>query len=226
MSNQYSNAVHWGIFALPIAGALALGGTLLHGAVFDPTRDVQGFVQSATTSGFALGWTMVLLSEVAAVLGSVALYGALTRAHSNIAALAGMALYIVGSGLFLSLVGFMAFAAPVAAGLYMQGDSKVLDVIKAGFFAGPVLGVLYPSGLVGTLGSILLGVAIWRSANLPKWAALLFALTVPLSSFGSPISIVLDLLGAMCLLLAGAWIAVSVWRDAWVVVSKSEQILI
>ena len=79
MKTQYSNAVRWGVVVLPIAAILALGGTLLHGAVIDATRDAEGFVQAATAPTFGAGWVLVILSQVAAILGFVALYGALSQ---------------------------------------------------------------------------------------------------------------------------------------------------
>lgn len=213
MSTQYTNAIRWGVLALPLSGLFALGGSLLHSSVIDASRDAAGFMQSALSPNFPTGWMLVALSEIVALLGFVALYGAVKDSRGGGVALPAMALCLVGSGLFLSLVGFMAFAAPVAAKLYQQGDTKMVDVAVAGFFGGPAQSFLYPSGLIGTIGSILFGVAIWRSGTLPKWAGILFALYIPLSAFGPAISIVLDLSGGLCLLVSGAWIAVRVWQS-------------
>lgn len=214
MSTQYSNAVRWGTLALLLAGVLAVAGTVLHGEIPDASRNGQAFIQSAASGGFATGWILVMLSQIAAILGFAALYGAVSQARGSALALPGMALCTIGTGLFLSLTGFMAFAAPAAARLYLQGDSKMLDVLVAGFFGGPVLSILYPSGLLGTIGGIVLAVAIARAGAFPKWAAVLFALYFPLVAFGPAISIVFDLLGNLCLLASGAWIAASAWQGA------------
>ena len=88
----------------------------------------------------------------------------------------------------------------------------MLNVLMAGFFSGPALALLYPSGLIGTVGSVLFFMAIWRS-NLPVWAGVWYALTTPLLAFAPAFSYVLELLGGLLLLVSTTWLARAAWRQ-------------
>jgi hypothetical protein len=123
-----------------------------------------------------------------------------------------MLLSIVSEALFISLTGILVFTVPVAAQLYLQGDAHMLNVLMPGFFSGPVASVLYPAGLIGTLGSILFSIAIWRS-NLPMWAGVLYGLTTPLLAFAPAFSYGLELLGGLLLLVSSTWLATAAWRQ-------------
>jgi hypothetical protein len=211
MKTQYSTPVRIGMLALPMFGILSIVGILLRGPLSDASVNPQAFAQSAAAPGFAVAWQIIILSEVFALLGYLALYAALTPGRLSLWALV---LTIVGTALFLSLTGFMAFAAPVVGRLYLQGQTNVIQVAVAGFFAGPVLSFLYPAGLLGGIGSILFAIAIWRSSTLLKWSAIPFALAIILLAFAPAFSYAVEMLGAVCALVSGAWLAWGVFKPA------------
>jgi hypothetical protein len=201
----------FGLSMLPLAGLLAVLGLALRGAFGNPSVDASGFAQAAVSANFGTAWLLILLGSVVRLYSLVVLNDVLAQTRAGRLAWWALVLSFAAEALFLSLTGFLAFAAPVAAKLYLQGDVRMLDVVMAGFFSGPVLSVLYPSGLLGTLGSILFGIAIWRSSSLPKWAGVLYALTTPLLAFAPAFSYTLELLGGLLLLVSSAWIAAAAW---------------
>jgi hypothetical protein len=100
----------------------------------------------------------------------------------------------------------------VVGRLYLQGQTSIIQIAVAGFFAGPVLSVLFPSGLLGAIGSILFGIATWRSRALPRWWSIPFALAIILIAFAPAFSYAPEVLGAVCALARGGWIALSLWE--------------
>lgn len=211
MKTQYTSQIRLGLLTLPLWGLSAVVGILLRGPVVDASVNPQGFAQAATAPNYGIAWLIILVGQVIALFGYMALAAVLAPTRSARAAWWGMVLTVAGSALFVSLIGFMAFAAPVIGKLYLQGETDVMQVGIAGFFGGQVLSVLYPSGLLGAVGSLLFGVAIWRSGTLPKWAAVPFALAIILLAFAPAFSYVVELVGAVCALVSGAWIAAKVW---------------
>jgi hypothetical protein len=213
MSNNSMLRNRLSISMLPLAGLLAVIGLLLRGPFGNPSVNPTGFAQAAASFSFGTAWVIIMLGSVVRIYSLMVLFSLLT-AHSRAGRLVFLAMLFsfVAEALFLSLTGFLAFGAPVAARLYLQGDPRMLNVLMAGFFSGPVLVVLYISGLIGTAGSILFSIAIWRSV-LPIWAGVLYGLTTPLLAFAPAFSYGLELLGGLLLLFSTGWIAVAVWRE-------------
>jgi hypothetical protein len=196
---------------LPLAGFLAMLGLILRGPMGNPSVNPTGFAQSAASANFMIGWIIILLGSVVRIYTFMVLFGLLGMTRASRLVFWALIFSFVAETLFLSPTGILAFAAPVAARLYLQGDSHMLNVMMAGFFSGPALALLYPSGLIGTIGSVLFSMAIWRT-NLPIWAAVLYALTTPLLAFAPAFSYVLELLGGLLLLVSTTWIALAAWR--------------
>ena len=196
---------------LPLAGLLAVLGLLLRGPFGNPSTNPSAFAQAAASPNFGTAWVIILLGSVVRIYSLMVLFAILAQTRAARWVFWALLFSFVSEALFLSLTGILAFAAPVAAKLYLQGDTGLINVLKAGFFSGPGLALLYPSGLIGTLGSILFSIAIYRS-NLPVWAGIIYALTTPLLAFAPAFSYILELLGGVLLLVSGTWIAVAVWR--------------
>jgi len=211
MNSNY-NRIRIGVVALVLSGGLGLVGEWLRGPLLDPTVNPAGFAQAA--AGWGGAWEMILLSALLAMFGTLALYGHLAGGRADTTAFWGLMLSLAGGGLFLVFTGAFAFADPVVGRLYAQGDQSVIAVAVAAFYQGPATSILYPSGILGTLGSVLMGIAIWRSGSLPRWIAILFAVHTPLLAFASPFSYPLELLGGVTLLASGLWLAPYMWRSA------------
>ena len=124
---------------------------------------------------------------------------------------------VLGSALFLPLQGVSTFSAPeegqaVLAG--MEEFEKLPPIFADTVFALSGLLVI----VLGFVGNVLLGVAVWRSGTLPKWTGALWAganvlmyLSLMYGSTIGPASTPFTVpLGAVVLVISGAWIAWSV----------------
>jgi hypothetical protein len=128
-----------------------------------------------------------------------------------------MIITVVGSALFLPAVGVSAFAAPEEGQAYLAGIeefAKLPSTFADTVFAATNLLVV----VLLFLGNVLLGVAVWRSGTLPRWAGALWAgaavlmyplgLVIAAAVTGSTPPTVL--VGALLIVIGGAWIAWSV----------------
>jgi hypothetical protein len=133
-----------------------------------------------------------------------------------------MAITVFASALFLMPMGVSTFSAPHEGQAYLAGIEEY-DKLPM-IFADTML--MVSSLLVIVLafvGNVLLGVAVWRSGTLPRWAGALWAAG---AVFMYPLGIVYAvailgvqstprtvLVGALLLVASGAWMALSVLRS-------------
>src|SRR5215218_3080272 len=98
----------------------------------------------------------------------------LTRSRAGRMGLVAMVIAVFGHALFLTIGGVSTFATPVEGQAYLAGIEEYhkLPTTLAGTAQTATLGV---SILLGFVGNVLLGVAVWRSGILPKWAGALWA---------------------------------------------------
>jgi hypothetical protein len=143
------------------------------------------------------------------IFGVIALYAYLVNARERALALAAMILSIFGIALTLSTVGVNAYAIPALSRSYLNGRTESIRILDY-IFAGPLGTISTLVFLLYSAGFILIGIAIWRSGVLPKWAGILVAVHAPLIS--GPFSVVGSVVGALLALVGGGWIALSVLR--------------
>jgi len=182
-----------GVFALPLAGLLALvgaysnfklgsGGILATG---DPQALVGGgyFLSQLLGNGFGL---------TLAIFGVVALNAYLANTSVRALALGAMVLSIFGIALTLTGVGVFAYAIPAVSQSFLNGQQESIRIVDY-IFAGPLGTIGLLTLLLYSAGFILFGVVIWRSGTLPRWAGVLVAIHAPLLS--GPFSVVGTVLG-------------------------------
>ena len=129
-----------------------------------------------------------------------------------------LAQHLLGSilGTILAIFGCIALAAYLtnshvgrlallAMVLSVAGNCLILTIFGFSTIVSPVIGQLY------LVGAILLGVAVWRSGTLPRWAGALYAPTGLLIAAGVAIGEA-QTLGSALLVVAGGWIAWTVTR--------------
>ena len=213
MTERVPSHIRLTTLSLPISGLLGVISVLQSGVFINPSTDPEAFARSADT--IALGNLLGIVSLVFLVIGVWGLYSILERGSTSRLSIYGLMLTFAGIGLQLPFAGIFAFAAPVAGRLYLAGDKSVVRVIADATAISNPVAFLFgaTSAWLFAIGSVFLGIAIWRSRNLPKWAGLLFSAN-SISIFSAPVyglyAFIMALTGTVLLFTSGVWIAASI----------------
>jgi hypothetical protein len=214
------NTTSWiaiGLLGLPLYGALTFFSSL--DPQPDPTTHYEAFSRFVTTNGYVLKHLfLTILGTILGIFGTIALGAYLTRSRAGRLGLWAMVITVMGYCLFLTWGGVSTFAAPQEGQAYLAGmeEYHTLPDILANTLQGLTTVV---SIVLGCVGNVLLGVAVWRSGILPKWAGALWAFApVLMYIFGLVYALTIGAqatpptvpAGALLLVISGAWIAWSV----------------
>ena len=199
--------VHVGLLALPVYGVLTLWTTFIHQP--DPNADFEVYARYVSATNYLVDHLFgSILGVMLAIFGAVALGVYLSSRRS---ALLGMVTSIAGNALTLTIFGMSTFATPAVGRAYLEGQRNIIEV-NQDILGTPVIVTALVSGLLYTVGTILFGVAVWRSTTLPKWAGVLYAPTgLLISILGLAIGWT-QTLGSILIIAGGGWIAWSVMR--------------
>ena len=208
-----TNTVNWiraGLLALPIYALLTFWATFTHEP--DRQNQVEAYARYISTSTYLAQHLLgSILGTILAIFGVIALAAYLANGRAGRLALLAMVLSVAGNCLILTIFGFSTIISPVIGRLYLEGQPGAMEVNEAIFSSPAFVFLVVPGLLFFLVGSILLGVAIWRSGTLPRWAGVLFAPTGLLISAGVQIGWA-QTLGSALMVAAGAWIAWTVVR--------------
>jgi hypothetical protein len=217
------NATKWigiGLLGLPLYGALTFWSSL--NPQPDPNTDYEAWSRYVTTDHYVLTHVFgSILGLILAIFGTFALGAYLTRSRAGRTGLVAMVITVLGSALFLPGMGVSAFAAPEEGQAYLAGIEGLTELPTSSadiaFGAASLLVVV-----LLFVGNVLLGVAVWRSGTLPKWAGALWA-AAPV--FMYPLGVVYAatigpastpptvLVGALLIVIGGVWMAMNVLRQ-------------
>ena len=217
------NTTRWigvGLLGLPLYGVLTLWSSL--NPQPDPNTDYEAWSRYVTTDHYVLTHVFgSILGLILAIFGTFALGAYLTRSRAGRMGLVAMVITVLGSALFLPGMGVSTFAAPEEGQAYLAGIEGLAELPTSSadiaFAATSLLMVV-----LLFVGNVLLGVAVWRSGTLPKWAGAVWA-AAPV--FMYPLGVVYAaaigpastpptvLVGALLLIVGGAWMAWSVLRS-------------
>jgi len=218
-----TNVDRWigvGLLGLPFYGALTFWSSL--NPQPDPNTRFEAWSRYVMTDHYVLTHVFgSILGLVLAIFGTFALGAYLTRSRAGRLGLVAMVTTVFGAALFLPAMGVSAFTAPHEGQAYLAGieeyDKLPLIFADTMFIATSLLVIV-----LGFVGNVLLGVAVWRSGVLPKMAGALWAAG---AVFMYPLGIVYAvvilgvqstpptvLVGAMLLVISGGWMAWSVLR--------------
>jgi hypothetical protein len=217
------NTTRWigiGLLGLPLYGLLTFWSSI--DPQPDPGTHLEAWARFVTTTHYVLGHLLgSILGLILAIFGTFALGAYLTRSRAGRLGLVAMVITVLGSTLFLPAMGVSTFAVPeegqaVLAGL--EEFEELPPIFADTAFAVTSLLVI----VLGFVGNVLLGVAVWRSGMLPRWAGALWAAG---AVFMYPLGIVYAavilgvqstprtvLVGALLLVVGGGWMAGSVLR--------------
>jgi hypothetical protein len=208
------NTTRWigiGLLGLPLYGALTFWSSL-EGQP-DPDTQREAWARFVTTNEYVIGHLFgSILGLICLIFGVFALGVYLATSRAGRMGLWAMFLTVLGSALFLPLAGVSTFAVPEEGQAVLAGLEEFEELPD--IFANTVAGL---TGLVvillGFVGHILVGVAVWRSGTLPKWAGALWAganvlmyLSLAYGQTIGPASTPFTVpLGAVVLVISGAW---------------------
>jgi uncharacterized membrane protein YgdD (TMEM256/DUF423 family) len=216
------NITRWigiGLLGLPLYGALTFFSSL--NPQPDPDTHLEAWSRYVTTDFYVLKHLLASdIGLVLAIFGTFALGVYLATSHAGRMGLVAMVMTVFGSALFLTIGGVTTFAAPEEGQAVLVGleEFESLPTI----FANTALMATYAvCVLLMLVGNVLLGVAVWRSGTLPKWAGALWVAGSALPLLGTVYALVLDTqqtpptvpMGAVLLVVGGAWMAFRVLRE-------------
>jgi hypothetical protein len=196
------NITRWigiGLLGLPLYGALTYWSGL--NPQPNPNTHLDAWARYVTTDFYVLQHVFgSILGLIFAIFGTIALGAYLARSRAGRMGLVAMVLTVFGSALFLTVGGVSAFASPEQGQMHLQGIEgyREMPPILAQTVFIATFGV---SSLLLFVGNLLLGVAVWRSETLPRWAG---ALLVTRSTTPTV------LVGALLIVIGGGWISWSV----------------
>jgi hypothetical protein len=215
------NITRWigiGLVGLPLYGVLTFWSSL--DPQPDPGTHLEAWARFVTTTHYVLGHLLgSILGLILAIFGTFALGAYLANGRAGRLGLVAMVITVLGSALFLPAMGVSTFATPEEGQAVLAGIEefeKLPSIFADTAFAVTSLLVI----VLGFVGNVLLGVAVWRSGTLPRWAGALWAAA---AVFMYPLGIVYAavilgvqstprtvLVGALLLVISGAWMAWSV----------------
>jgi hypothetical protein len=203
-----------GLLGLPLYGLLTLWAS--REPQPNPDTEYEAWARFVTTDEYVL--THVLgtgLGVILVIFGTFALGAHLAGTRAARSGLVGMVLAVFGQSIFLFFGGVSAFGSPMEGQAYLAGmNLGELPQSTAGNVQNIVLLLAI---LLCLVGNVLLGIAVWRSGSLPRWAGALWIVAALLMY---PFGIVLGALttgatpvtvpiGAGLVTVAGAWM---VWH--------------
>ncbi len=207
-----------GLLGLPLYGALTFFSSI--DPQPDPNTHYEAWSRFVTTDGYVLSHLFTSgLGTILAIFGTVALGAYLTRSRAGRMGLAAMVFAVFSHALFLMIGGVSTFSAPFEGQTVLAGmETDKLPTLLATTLQGLTQIVAI---LLGFVGNVLLGVAVWRSGILPKWAGALWAFApVLMYIFGFVYGMTIGgqatpptvPAGAVLLVISGAWMAYSILR--------------
>jgi len=216
------NITRWigiGLLGLPLYGVLTFFSSL--NPQPDPNTHYEAWARYVTTDFYLLKHLFASgLGLILVIFGTIALGAYLITSRAGRMGLVGMVITVFGTLLFLMIGGLSIFAVPKEGQAFLAGIEEYakLPTILADTALLPTMGV---GVLLMLVGNVLLGVAVWRSGTLPKWAGALWVAGSALPLLGQ-IYIILPIganstpptvpAGAVLLVIGGAWMAYSVLR--------------
>ena len=209
-----------GLLGLPLYGALTFFSSL--DPQPDPNTHLEAWSRYVTTDAYVLKHLFLsIFGVIFAIFGTFALGAYLANGRAGRLGLVAMVVTVVGSALFLTWGGVSTFSAPEEGQAVLAGLEEY-EALPAIFANTMAIVTMVASILLLFAGNVLLGVSVWRSGTLPKWAGALWAAApVLMYVFGMVYAMTLGAqatpptvpAGCVLLVIGGAWIALSVLRQ-------------
>ena len=164
------NTINWiriGLIALPISGLLTAWATITPQP--NPSTEFEAWSRFVTTTYYMLSHLLgTMLGIILLIFGVIALgvYFTQKEVRSGRLGLVSVVITITANMLFLPIAGWAAFGEPVIGRAYLSGIEEAMRIDLGLDFSV----VFLLSIALAFIGNVLLGIAVWRSKTLPKWA--------------------------------------------------------
>jgi len=210
-----------GLLGLPLYGALTFWSSL--DSQSGPNTQYDVWSRFVTTDHYLITHLFGSIGgAMLAILGVFALGAYLAGSRAGCLGLAAMVMTVVGQALGLTVGGASTFAAPEEGQAHLAGIEEYAKVnMEHPMLSDTALMATFALAiLLMFVGNVLLGVAVWRSGTLPKWAgvvwlasALLFyVMGAVLGMLTTGGSLVTQPVAALLMVIGGAWMAFNVLR--------------
>jgi hypothetical protein len=220
-SSSSPNTTNWiriGLLALPISGVLTAWATLTPQP--NPSTEFEAWSRFVTTTYFMLTHLLgTMLGIILLIFGVIALGAYLTKekGRSRRLGLVAMVITIAANMLFLPIAGWAAFGEPAIGRAYLSGIEEAMQINPGPDFSA----IFLLSVVLAFIGNVLLGIAIWRSRILPKWAGAIWIAWAVLFYVAGVLYGLLFVgsspptqpVGALLMAISGGWIVWSVFRQ-------------
>ena len=219
MSTQNTATTNWiraGLLALPLYGLLTFATTF--DAQPDQAKEPEAWARYVGSTSYLVTHLFAATGgTILAIFGVFALGAYLSTGRSGRLGLAAMVTAAAGHSLLMVPSVISTFATPAIAEAYLAGMEDVLTGVEF----HPAMMATYLIGLsLAFVGNMLLGVAVWRSGTLPKWAGAIWAASIPtfyllgalLGIVTTGGSLLTQPVGALLMAIGGGWMALSAMR--------------
>jgi hypothetical protein len=216
MSAQNAATTNWiraGLLALPLYGLLTFATTF--DAQPDQVKHPEAWARYVSSTSYLVTHMLAATGgTILAIFGVFALGAYLATSRSGRLGLAAMVTAAAGHALLMVPSVISTFATPAIAEAYLSGMKDVVTGVEF----HPAMMITYLLGLfLAFVGNVLLGVAVWRSGTLPKWAGAIWAASIPtfyllgalLGIVTTGGSLLTQPVGALLMAIGGGWIALS-----------------
>lgn len=202
---EKSARIRFGYLTLILGSLLGIVGLVLRGPVPLPNMNVESWVSAVTSSNYFLAQVLTIFAYVIPYIGFWAIYASMAMVEKvERTAFWGFMTSVMGTSLAIATLGVFSFVSPILAELYQLGNEQLPNIITQVATGQPAI-INISGGTLYLLGTVLLGIAIWRSGLHPKWSGVLIALHGTFLVFGFMFFPVL-LLSWVFLLVAGIWL--------------------
>ena len=208
-----------GLLGLPLYGVLTFFSSL--NPQPDPNTHYDAWARFVTTDFYVLKHLFAsILGTILVIFGTFALGAYLATSRAGRMGLTAMVVAVLGTALFLTVGGVSTFAVPEQGQAHVLGIDEYRNMPDI-LAEAVMLATMGVDMLLMLVGNVLLGVAIWRSGTLPKWAGALWVAgsalpllgtvyaLLPIGADSTPPTVPI---GAVLLVIGGAWMAWSVLR--------------
>ncbi len=212
--NRDDKKIRLGMLCFVLYGVMASIGLPLRGPVIIPSQNPDLWAEVALLPTHDIAWALLLPALVVQLFGFMAFWGFMKDRPGGELAFWGMVLSIFGNGLFLPSTGILAFADPHTAALYQSGATDAALTIASAGVSGALSGtILAGSGILLLIGSILIGITLWKSPLFPRWTAVVYVLHAFALTLAVTMSYTVERLGGFAILVVAIVLARVVWKE-------------